>query len=523
MNEQITEQIINESYDVVIIGAGNGGLAAAARLAMKGAKVLLLEQHNLPGGFASSFVRGRFEFETSLHELCDFGPSTNKGGVRILFEDKLNLDSEFVEVPEAFRLILTDPDEDIDVVMPFGIENFLDAVEEAVPGCRDSVKRFFNLGQDILNATSYIGASRGNPDQNVLLKEHANFLRTTAYTVDEVQDVLNIPEKARKILNAYWVYLGIPTNRLNFTIYAVMVYLYIIRKAYIPKYRSHEYTTALDAKIREFGGKIEYNTRVTKILVENGKVVGVKTSNGDKIKTNNVVCNASPTLAYNKLICPKSEVPEIAYKEVNARTHAVTSVVVYLGLDKSAEELGLKDYSYFVFNNMNTEDLYNSLSELKAPKVQATICLNAAIPDCSPPGTCILSITTAFRPGVWDNVKPEDYINIKNKIAEDLIEHFEKGTGISIKDHIEEIEVATPQTFARFTGTYGGIVYGYEPDPWDSFIPRLMAMNDEKHIVGLEFCGGFGKRCHGYSSSLKDGETAGLLTLQDLIKRGVIE
>jgi len=302
-----------------------------------------------------------------------------------------------------------------------------------------------------------------------------------------------------------------------------MVYLYIIRKAYIPKYRSHGYTTALDAKIREFGGKIEYNTRVTKILVENGKVVGVKTSNGDKIKTNYVICNASPTLAYNKLICPKSEVPEIAYKEVNARAHAVTSVVVYLGLDKSAEELDLKDYSYFVFNNMNTDELYNSLNELKAPKVQATICLNTAIPNCSPPGTCILSITTAFRPGVWDNVQPEEYVKVKNKIAEALINHFEIGTGISIREHIEEIEVATPQTFARFTGTYGGIVYGYEPDPWDSFIPRLMAMNDEKHIEGLEFCGGFGKRCHGYSSSLKDGETAGLLTLQDLIKKGLIK
>jgi len=523
MNEQIAEQTINESYDVVIIGAGNGGLAAAARLAMKGAKILLVEQHNLPGGFASSFVRGRFEFETSLHELCDFGPSTNKGGVRKLFEDKLNLDSEFVEVPEAFRLILTDPDENLDVVMPFGIDNFLNAIEKEVPGSKDSVKKFLDLGKDIYNATNYIGASRGNPDQNVLLKEHSNFLKTTAYTVDEVQDALNIPEKARKILNAYWVYLGIPTSRLNFTIYAIMVYLYLLRKAYIPKYRSHEYTTALDAKIREFSGKIEYNTRVVKILVENGKVVGVKTSNGDRIKTNHVISNASPTLAYNKLICPKSEVPEIAYKEVNARTHAVTALVVYMGLDASAEELGLKDYSYFISNNQNTDEIYNSLNELKAPKVQATICLNAAIPDCSPPGTCIVSITTAFRPGLWDNVKPEEYIEVKNRIAEELIDHFEKGTGISIKEHIEEIEIATPQTFARFTGGYNGIVYGYEPEPWDSFIPRLMAMNDEKHIEGLEFCGGYGKRCHGYSSSLKDGETAGLLTLLDLMKKGVIK
>ena len=105
----------------------------------------------------------------------------------------------------------------------------------------------------------------------------------------------------------------------------------------------------------------------------------------------------------------------------------------------------------------------------------------------------------------------------------ELIDTFEKATGAQIKEHIEEIEVATPQTFARFTGTYNGVVYGYEPDSWDSFIPRLMAMNDEKHIEGLEFCGGFGKRCHGYSSSLKDGETAGLLTLRDLFQKGVLK
>ena len=297
----------------------------------------------------------------------------------------------------------------------------------------------------------------------------------------------------------------------------------MLRKAYIPKNRSHGFTTALDAKIREFGGKIEYNTKVEKILVENGKVMGVETSNGDKIKTNHVVSNASPTLTYNKLIYPKSEVPEIAYKEINARSHAVSTFVVYMGLDASAEELGLKDYSYFIYKNMDTDELYESLKKLETPKVQATICLNSAIPDCSPPGTCILSITTAYLPGVWDNVKPEEYFKIKNKIAEELIDNFEKATGTSIKEHIEEIEVATPQTIARFTGSYNGVVYGYEPDPWDSFIPRLMSMNDEKHIEGLEFCGGFGKRCHGYSSALKDGETAALLTLQDLIKKGELK
>ena len=62
-----------KTYDVVVIGAGNGGLAAAANCAKAGLSVLLLERHNIPGGSASSFVRGRFEFEPSLHELAGIG------------------------------------------------------------------------------------------------------------------------------------------------------------------------------------------------------------------------------------------------------------------------------------------------------------------------------------------------------------------------------------------------------------------------------------------------------------------
>jgi len=135
----------NRAYDAIVIGAGNGGLVAAARVAMKGAKVLLLEQHNLPGGFASSFVRGRFEFETSLHELYDYSTPENKGGIRILFEDRLNIDADFVPVPEAYRLIVTNPDEKMDVVLPFGVEDFIQAVEKEVPGSEDSVRKFFQL------------------------------------------------------------------------------------------------------------------------------------------------------------------------------------------------------------------------------------------------------------------------------------------------------------------------------------------------------------------------------------------
>jgi all-trans-retinol 13,14-reductase len=53
-------------YDVVIIGAGLGGLTAGAKLAKEGKKVLLVEQHNHPGGCATTFRRGDFTLEVGL-------------------------------------------------------------------------------------------------------------------------------------------------------------------------------------------------------------------------------------------------------------------------------------------------------------------------------------------------------------------------------------------------------------------------------------------------------------------------
>ena len=64
---------MDKQFDVIVVGAGNGGLTAAANTAKAGLKTLLLEKHNIPGGCATSFRRGRFEFEPSLHELCSVG------------------------------------------------------------------------------------------------------------------------------------------------------------------------------------------------------------------------------------------------------------------------------------------------------------------------------------------------------------------------------------------------------------------------------------------------------------------
>jgi len=140
--------------------------------------------------------------------------------------------------------------------------------------------------------------------------------------------------------------------------------------------------------------------------------------------------------------------------------------------------------------------------------MQASVCLNNAVPDCSPPGTTILSLTACFRPEAWHGVEGRDYFRLKREIAGAMIGQFEREVGVSLRPHIEEIEVATPQTFARYTGAYDGVIYGYEPEPWDSIVPRVMALDKEGRLEGLRFCGGFDYRCHGYGSSLFSGRAA---------------
>ena len=76
-----------QEADAVVIGAGNGGLAAACRMAKAGKKTLLIERHNMPGGCASSFRRGRFEFETALHEISEWGTKENPGGCRRICDE----------------------------------------------------------------------------------------------------------------------------------------------------------------------------------------------------------------------------------------------------------------------------------------------------------------------------------------------------------------------------------------------------------------------------------------------------
>ncbi len=511
-----------KNYDIIVIGAGCGGLTAAACAAKEGKNVLLLERHNTPGGFASSFARGRFEFDVSLHQLCGFSRDAGLGDVRRIF-DYLGISDKikWVDIPEAYRFISKSSDgSPIDVIMPFGVEGYIEAMEKYVPGSKPSMTKLFNLAEEIVNSSEIFSAFEFKKNIGTLkkvLKEHGNFIRTAPYSVNKVLDALKVPKKAQEIFTAYWLYLGVDCDRLSFTHYISMVYMYLTYGAVAPKLRSHEMSMALAGVIEDNGGEIRYNSHVSRIIFNNGQACGVILKSGEKIMCNHIIANCSPTTAYGKMMKSK-DVPESAIKRTNARSFGMRGACLYLGLNRSPEDLGITEHSYFITDTANSVNQYNLMKSIETNNAQAAVCLNIADPDCSPAGTTLLCITTLYSDNCWANITPENYFDEKDMLAARLIANFEIATGITIHNSIEELEVATPVTFARYTYTPQGTVYGYYGDDWDGIIPRTMTEASDCDTKGLRFCGGWGAQLSGMSSAIASGRNAAFATFDDMNK-----
>ncbi len=508
-----------KKYDVVVIGAGNGGLTAAIRVLQKNHSCLIVEKHNLPGGFATSFVRGRFEFEASLHELNDYGCDDNIGEIGTLFKE-LGVYSklEWVRTYEAYRMITLDGK--YDVTMPLGVDKFIEKMCYYVPEARKSITDFFLLAKEVVEAQTYSSSVNGNTDKKYMIKNFPNFIRCGSYSVNEVLNSLKMPKKAIDILNAYWCYLGVDCDRLSFLHYASMVYRYIKRYVYVPKLKSHGISLALEQRIRELNGDIYYNCEVEKILTDDDRnILGVQLKDGKVIKCDHIIANCSPTTVFGKLL-DKRIVSEQEKRATNARKLSGRGISMFLGLNKSCDELNITNHNYFIYDTADTVKQYKLMESLKTNYAQATVCLNRAYEDCSPKGTTILYFTSLLMSDDFSNVSEHDYFKMKDFIAERFISTFEKATNTKIRDSIEEIAVATPQTYARYTSHPQGSIYGYETHTWDSLMPRMMMMKEDNTFKNLRFCGGFAMRSSGFSSAYISGDIVGRQTCGDIARKG---
>ena len=273
----------------------------------------------------------------------------------------------------------------------------------------------------------------------------------------------------------------------------------------------------IEKAFRKHGGQLELGVKVEKILVEDGKCVGVVTADGDEIRANYVIYNGSPTVALAGMI-EREQVPEEALKLTAQRELLGSPFLVYLGLDALPEEMGITSYEYFMGQDMDTERIYRESNEW-APhaKVSAT-CIDVAIPNMTGPDRCQLNFTTIYGPQAMHNNCPTkyQYLEQNEAFANCLIDYFERATGARIRDHIEEIAIATPATFTRYANAFRGNIYGYPCTAVDGAVTRMLRAEEERYIPGLDFVGSAGIRAHGYSSVITNGYDIAGVALEKL-------
>ncbi len=512
-----------KKYDVIIIGAGNGGLAAAATCSKAGLSTLLLEKHNIPGGSATSFVRGRFEFEPSLHELAGVGSPEEMGSIEDMF-NRMGGDVQWHRHDSTFRLVVPAKEGDkdafmnedgimvtVDARMPVGFQNFARKLDELVPGSYDSCMAAFDLSTRMFKAFECMDDPKKLPGS---IKDIPDILRMVSHTIKEGLDALGMPKKAQDIFNTYWCYMGSPASQFDFLYYMCVLPCYVKNGTGIPHMRSHEMSMALDKVIRDNGGEIWYNSEVTKVIMKNGKPEGVVINGEKEVYGKYFICNSYPYTAFTNLFDLK-DVPEKQAKMLNARKTACTLTTVYLGMNVTKEQLGIKDYSIFIAPDSDSDKQYEAAQNFFSDYCIIN-CLNEIIPECTPEGTCQLFLTTMTFGDVMKDIEPKDYKKFKTKVAENMIQTCEKALNISITPYIEEIEIALPPTFARYLNSPFGTPYGYMLEKWDSMLPRTIQYMNDQPFDNFFFCGASQERGDGYGCAYYSGEKAGGIVVKKM-------
>ncbi|MEA2102181.1 MAG: NAD(P)/FAD-dependent oxidoreductase [Thermodesulfobacteriota bacterium] len=491
-------------YDVVVIGAGNGGLTAALSLARSGVKTLLLERHNVPGGCATTFVRGRFEMEVALHQLSGMGTDSVAGPLRGLLKGLGVMDKlEFVEQQNLYRLVIP---EAFDITLKANRVEIEKTLSARFPQEKDGIKKFFDMLYTFCTqmiSILYMHDPEARPEKYPLFYTYA--LKDAQGVIDQY---LKDPY-LQAAVNMYWGYAGLPPSKLSFSDFAIMLFAYIEFKPYHIKGGSQALSNAILDTFLEAAGDVRFNCGVKKIVIADNKVRSVITEDGDEISTQYVVSNAGPVPTFIDMIGPEN-CPAEQLKKLGARTIGPSAFTIYMGLDRDPADLGIDVTTNFICSNSNMEQGYAKWHTLDKPEYSLLSCYDIDDPDCSPPGACQCSLVNLVYGDPWLAMDPHQYYDFKYRYAAAMLELADK-VFPGFSSHIEECEVASPLTHIRYLGHPGGSIYGSDQWPKES----SMFLNSRSMIEGLFFAGAW-NGSGGFQPTLESGGSVAKIIAKEL-------
>jgi len=504
-----------DQFDVIVIGAGTGGLTAAALLAKRGKSVLIVDQHYVAGGNATIFKRPGYEFDVGLHYIgqCERG----------LFPRVLACAGA---APVKFRPM--DPDAFDTVVLPGfelgiprGLERYRLRLTDAFPSERAGIDRYVSyLAQQV----EIDRATRSPKRLPGALFRSPLVLRFGNGTLGAFLDTCTRDPMLRTVLAAESGDYAEPPSRAALVLHAGLMLHYLDEGGYYPEGGGQVMSDRLAEAIEKHGGKILLSTRVERILLRDGRAVGVRLRNKHigvrDVAARAVVSNADIKRLYLELIGPEN-VRKKTVRKVRAWEMAPALGMVYLGVRREALGARLRNTNYWIYGTTDVEGAYR---DVRAGRFSREPLLYVSIaslkdpgnPKVAPPGIVNLQLMSLapHQPEAWGvsaadvaNGAYSDQAPYRERKAEYTAALFRAAERVfpGLEKHVVFQETATPLTHTRYTLSTGGTSYGLALVP-EQFLWRRPGPKTE--IDSLYVCGASTYTGHGIAGAMASGVNA---------------
>ena len=430
-----------DEYDVVIIGAGIGGLVCGCYLAKAGMKVLIAEQHYKAGGYCQSFTRKGFTFDAGIHAL---GSCRDGGYINMLLRE-LDLFKEITIVRKDPSEAIITPDFKVDIR-----NNINDTIEEwqrIFPSESSNINSFFKFVNsiDVKDTKTFFSLYSKLKGRTFLDLLDGNFK----------------DNKPKAILTALLGNMGLPASQSSALNSLIFYREFILDGGYYPIGSTQALTDTILNKFKELGGEIVFSTKVKRILIKDGQAKGISLDGEYLIKSKYVVSNCDARQTFLELV-GEDHLKQDFISKLKEMVPSISAFIVYLGIDSSRDDNFNKCGTIWYLPDYKTESFYLKILQGKADYSKGyLLCTRPTFydPDLAPTGKHILKlmITTPFMNAeYWEESKKElrdTLVSIAGKVVPHL------------NSRILVDKIATPLTLYKYTLNFHGALCGWAAIP----------------------------------------------------------
>lgn len=515
---------VNNTIDTLIIGSGAGGLSAAVCLSRAGQKVLVLEQHYVPGGWCHSFYLNGHRFSPGVHYmgLLDEGDSTSQ-----LYEGLgIANDLVFFRMNPAAYEHCRIGDEHID--MPASFDALYETLAQRFPHEKKGLKKYLTLVKNVADEIQLIPKMDGFWDNVTIAYRTRHMGKYGLFSLKRVIDWHIKDPLLKAVLNVQCGDHGLPPSKVSFPIHCVVMNHYF-NGGFYPMGGGGGIVKAMTNAIKKYGGEIRTQQSVKRILVESNKkkkAIGVELANGEIIKAKRILSNADPTKTFNMV--GKENLSKKLQTKLSQTRYSVTALFLFLTVDMDVRKAGMDSGNIWYLQHEDLEKLYSEMTVDDHVQGEEFPACFISCPTLKDPLSYdghyhTIEVVTyieykSFRALVnMGDFNSAEYPKYKERIKEKLLNSVEKVLP-GVRSHIVQAELGTPLTSEFYINGTDGNVYGTEKNFKQTV---LFSFTPKTEIENLFMCGA-SILAHGVAGAANSGvQTAAKILnckAEDLIK-----